>query len=75
MNERAIRIAAPLSVLALWEASVRFGWLDARIFPAPSTLVPAFIAFAASGALFVNGAATLERIVIGFFLGAVPGVA
>jgi len=75
LNERALRIAAPLSILALWEASVRFGWLDARIFPAPSALGPAFVAFAASGALVANGAITLERILAGFFLGAIPGVA
>jgi NitT/TauT family transport system permease protein len=73
MLERWMRAIAPLSLLAIWEITVRTGLLDARFFPAPSSIVGTFVQFAASGALATNGWATLQRIVIGFLLGAIPG--
>jgi len=71
--ERVMRVIAPLSLLALWEILVRSHALDARFFPAPSSLVAPMVAFASSGELAANTWATLGRIVIGFVLGAVPG--
>jgi NitT/TauT family transport system permease protein len=71
--ERLMRVIAPLSLLAIWELLVRSHVLDPRFFPAPSSLVGPFVTFATSGALAENGWATLQRIVIGFVLGAVPG--
>jgi len=68
-----MRVIAPLSLLALWEILVRSHALDARFFPAPSSLVAPMVAFASSGELAANTWATLGRIVIGFVLGAVPG--
>jgi NitT/TauT family transport system permease protein len=68
-----MRVIAPLSLLAVWEALVRTHVLDPRFFPAPSSLVGPMIAFASSGALAENTWATIGRIVIGFVLGAIPG--
>lgn len=71
--ERALRVLAPLSLLVLWEVAVRVHVLDARFFPAPSAIAGTFWTFLISGALASNGWVTLQRILIGSFLGGVPG--
>jgi NitT/TauT family transport system permease protein len=73
MLERWMRLIAPVSLLAIWELAVRTGGLDARFFPAPSSIAGTFVQFATSGALATNTWATLQRILIGFVIGAVPG--
>lgn len=67
-------IASPIVLLLLWEALVRFGLLDARFFPAPTSVVVELVAMAQSGLLFKHTAYTVSRMAIGFVLGAVPGV-
>lgn len=72
-NERWLRFAAPFIVLALWELIVRVHLLDQRFFPAPSMIVADFIAYAQSGELVSDTLITLQRILVGFFIGAIPG--
>lgn len=72
-NERWLRLAAPFIVLIFWELIVRFHLLDQRFFPAPSMIVEDFIAYAQSGQLVTDTLTTLSRILIGFFIGAIPG--
>jgi NitT/TauT family transport system permease protein len=73
--ERALRVLSPLALLALWELLVRAHVLDARFFPAPSAIAGNFVAFARSGELASNLLITLQRILVGFVLGAIPGIA
>jgi len=40
-HERIIVAAAVLAFLAIWEALVRLGWIDASLAPAPSTILSA----------------------------------
>jgi len=68
-----MRFLAPLSLLVIWELLVRTHALDPRFFPAPSSIASTFYQFATTGALAANTWATLQRLVIGFFLGAIPG--
>jgi NitT/TauT family transport system permease protein len=75
MIERLVRVISPLLLVALWELVVRVHLLDARFFPAPSSIAGDFIAFAASGDLASNTLATFTRILVGFVIGAVPGIA
>lgn len=72
-NERTLRIVAPFALLALWELVVRVHLMDARFFPAPSMIVADFGNYAQSGQLATDTLATLQRIVIGFVIGAIPG--
>jgi NitT/TauT family transport system permease protein len=72
-RERWLRFAAPFIVLALWELIVRVHLLDQRFFPAPSMIVEDFIAYAQSGQLVSDTLTTLSRILVGFFIGAIPG--
>ncbi|MGA3037756.1 MAG: ABC transporter permease [Vulcanimicrobiaceae bacterium] len=75
MTERVFRVVSPLALLALWEFVVRVHLLDARFFPAPSSIVGEFFAFLRSGELVSNTWMTLQRVVVGCVIGGVPGVA
>lgn len=75
MIERLFRIVSPLALLALWELVVRIHLVDARFFPAPSSIAGTFVEFVRSGELLSNTLITLQRIAVGFVIGAIPGVA
>ncbi len=65
-RDRLIGLASPAVLLLLWEAGVRIGWVDARFFPAPSTIAGAFLHLARSGELWDNLSASLARLLWGF---------
>ena len=73
--ERVLSLTSPLLLLVLWEAVVRVGLLDARFFPAPSETFGAFWKMTASGLLVGHITASLGRSLIGFAIGAIPGIA
>jgi NitT/TauT family transport system permease protein len=78
--ERALRsewfvaIASPLLILLVWEIAVRIHLLDARFFPAPSSVIEELVLLVQSGQLFVDMGWTLLRVVVGTLLGTIPGV-
>ena len=67
-------IASPVLMLSIWEALVRLHVLDARFFPSPSSVVVELIELVRTGELFIHLGWTIERVVIGFVLGAIPAV-
>ncbi|WP_454044023.1 ABC transporter permease [Cellulosimicrobium sp. Marseille-Q8652] len=74
---RVVRVVGPftpLLLLAVWEVASRTNLLDARFFPAPSSIAETFAQLVASGELFEHAGITLTRIAVGFVLGAVPGL-
>lgn len=74
---RPIRGAAPLTflaVLALWWCASRFGWVNPLALPSPAEVLSALVATAASGDLAVNLGASLQRLAVGWALGASFGV-
>jgi ABC-type nitrate/sulfonate/bicarbonate transport system permease component len=73
--ERIMTIVSPIVLLAVWELAGRAGFLDQRYFPTPSTVFSALKALAISGELWANTSASLQRLVIGFFVGGVPALA
>jgi ABC-type nitrate/sulfonate/bicarbonate transport system permease component len=73
-SELFIAIASPLLILLLWEIVVRIHLLDARFFPAPSSVIVELVLLAQSGQLFIDIGWTLLRVVIGTLLGTIPGV-
>ncbi len=75
MIERVFRFLSPLALLALWEIVVRVHLLDARFFPAPSSIAGDFVDFLRSGELVSNTWTTLQRVIVGFLIGGIPGVA
>jgi len=73
-SELFIAVAAPLLLLLIWEIVVRTHLLDARFFPAPSSVIEELIVLSQSGQLFIDIGWTLLRVLIGTLLGTIPGV-
>lgn len=74
MNERVMGIVAPLGVFVLWEVLADLHVIDTRFFPAPSSIAGTFGTLAANGQLEANTLISLERLLWGFLLGAVPAL-
>ena len=73
-RDRLIRLASPVLLLLLWEIAVRVGLLDARFFPAPSTIFGTLVQLVQNGALWANTWASLQRLFWGILLGGIPAL-
>ena len=71
-RERLMSIGSPLGLLLAWELAARFGFIDVRFFPAPSTIIGVLIELTRSGELIEHVAISLQRIGLGFLLGGIP---
>jgi ABC-type nitrate/sulfonate/bicarbonate transport system permease component len=69
-----LSIISSLALLLLWDVLVRLGVIDARFFPAPSTLATTLWAMAKSGELWSNTQASLIRLFWGFLVGGIPAL-
>ena len=74
MSDRAIGILSPLILLGVWEVCARAGIIDVRFFPAPSNVIKHLIEMIGTGDLWRHLAASLYRLVVGFFVGCVPAI-
>ena len=68
-------LLAFIIVILLWEYAVRFGWLNPLFLPAPSAIVDALWALTRSGQIWLHIAPSLERILFGWAIGTVFGIA
>jgi NitT/TauT family transport system permease protein len=73
-SERLMGIVAPVGVFVLWELLADLHLIDTRFFPAPSSIVGTFGTLIANGQLAANTLISLERLFIGFLLGAIPAL-
>ena len=77
--EKAAALLAPLALLAFWELLVRTKVLDARFFPAPSSIVGTFYSLVFvvpwQSSLPSHTLTSLSRAAVGFLFGAIPAVA
>lgn len=71
---RLVSVLSPLTLILLWEALARFDWIDVRLFSSPSLILQAFFPLLFSGELLYHTMVSVERILIGFAAGAVPGI-
>jgi ABC-type nitrate/sulfonate/bicarbonate transport system permease component len=60
--------------LGAWEGFSRLGWISQLFFPAPSKIISSLFSMIVSGKLMINLVSTLERLGLGFLMGAVPGL-
>lgn len=67
--------ASPLGALLLWETCTRTGLLDARFFPAPSSIFYYLIFVSPSEGLLTDISASLYRIFWGYLVGCASGIA
>jgi ABC-type nitrate/sulfonate/bicarbonate transport system permease component len=73
-TERLMGLAAPIGLFVLWELLADFHIIDTRFFPAPSSIAGTFGTLIQNGQLFANTAISLERLFLGFLLGAIPAL-
>jgi ABC-type nitrate/sulfonate/bicarbonate transport system permease component len=69
-RDRLLSIGFPILLLAAWEVTVRLKWLDARFFPAPTTVTVALWNLIANGELLGRFWLLPERIAAGDWTGA-----
>jgi NitT/TauT family transport system permease protein len=74
-GQRWLRRASPFLLLAFWELLARIGVLDERFFPPPSEIALSAVQSIADGSLLAACVASLERMVIGYGVGAIAGIA
>ncbi|TNC20230.1 ABC transporter permease [Amycolatopsis alkalitolerans] len=67
--------ATPVLLVAAWEVSARFGSLDTRFFPAPSTIWQAGVRSIQDGTMTGAITATVRSLLIGYGAGVASGVA
>ena len=73
---RRLRGGAPISfaaVILLWWAATSLGWVSDLALPRPMEVLRALVAMVADGSLAVNLAASLQRLVLGWLIGAAIG--
>lgn len=73
-REVLISVFSPVTVLAAWELIVRARLLDARFFPAPTSIVDTFVTLVTTGELAKHVYVSLARIFVGFLMGAIPAM-
>ncbi|TYP50893.1 ABC transporter permease [Thermosediminibacter litoriperuensis] len=65
---------SPLLLLLLWEILARLNAIDVRLFSSPSRIFAALVPLVSSGELLYHTLVSAWRILLGFIVGAVPGV-
>ena len=75
LSDRALPWLLPLTLLGLWYLGVEQGWLSEQVLPPPGYVYDTLSDLFASGDLWINAAASLQRVVVGFALGGAIGVA
>jgi ABC-type nitrate/sulfonate/bicarbonate transport system permease component len=73
-TERILSLLSPIILLLIWEAASWAGKIDLRFFPAPSAIFTEMEHMIESGELWMHLSISLQRIGVGFLIGAVPGI-
>lgn len=74
-QERLLYLLSPIGLIVLWQLAIQAGLGDRRFVPAPSDIAERFYLLCVSGELPWDTVVTLWRIIAGFILGSIPGVA
>jgi NitT/TauT family transport system permease protein len=72
-GERAVAIAAPVSLVVAWQVAVSTRLLNPGLFPPPSAIAVSFWTYLTSGELLTNTLWTLSRLLVGTLVGGIPG--
>jgi ABC-type nitrate/sulfonate/bicarbonate transport system permease component len=73
--ELILSISGPFVLLGIWELLSRTGAIDSRFWPPPTSLIDTLQEQAESGALWTNVRISMVRVLLGFVIAAIPGVA
>ena len=73
-RDRLLNVISPLALLIVWEICARFGFIDTRFFPAPSSVMASLIEMLRTGELVTHTAISMQRLVYGAVIGGVPAL-
>jgi sulfonate transport system permease protein len=73
--ELCLAAAVPVVLVLVWQLAAARGWIDDRVYPAPSTIIADGWDRAAAGELWPDVWATLERVLAGYAIGTAAGYA
>jgi NitT/TauT family transport system permease protein len=74
-KERLLYLISPIGLLAAWQLLLMAGLGDRRFIPTPSDIAWRYWEMLASGELLDHTAITLYRVLAGFLIGSIPGIA
>jgi sulfonate transport system permease protein len=74
LADKALPWLLPLVLLGLWYLGVERGWLSEQVLPPPAYVYQTLADLVTTGDLWVNATASLQRVVVGFALGAFVGM-
>jgi len=69
-----LSVLSPLSLLLVWEACARVGFVDTRLLSSPTQIFQSLLPLLGSGELLYNTLVSMQRVLLGFVAGAVPGI-
>ena len=69
-----LSILTPVGLLAIWELAARLGWIDARLFSPPTSIIAQGAKMIATGKLWGDLVPTVLRLLAGFVSGALAGI-
>jgi NitT/TauT family transport system permease protein len=73
-RDRILSFASPIGLLVVWEGAARFGFIDTRFFPAPSSIIALLINMVKSGELVMHTVTSLKRLFWGTVIGGIPAL-
>lgn len=71
---KILAFLSPSLLLVLWEILARFNMIDVRLFSCPSRIFATLVPMIYSGELVYHSLVSAQRIILGFLVGAIPGV-
>jgi NitT/TauT family transport system permease protein len=74
MHRTALAAAPVLGALVLWQACSELNVIDRSFFPPPTQVLSRLWSSVSDGSMLPNLGVSLQRVLAGFLLGAVPGV-
>jgi ABC-type nitrate/sulfonate/bicarbonate transport system permease component len=75
LTSAGLAVGTPLLLLLLWELASRQGWLNPLFFPPPSAVLRTWWRLLTAGGLGADIRVSVIRLLAGFALGAIPGIA
>ncbi len=69
-----LSVLSPLSLLVVWELLARAGVVDTRVLSSPMLILKSLMPLVLSGELLYNTLVSVERVLLGFVAGGIPGI-
>jgi ABC-type nitrate/sulfonate/bicarbonate transport system permease component len=73
-RDRLLNVISPLALLVVWELCARFGFIDTRFFPSPSSVLSTLVDMLRTGELVTHTAISMQRLAYGTILGGLPAL-